>query len=73
MSFHSRKLIRQFANRAAQSKLISEGIKGSKLVIVPGANHSVSHEQPELFIATIREFIGRRATESGQSSVEDSL
>ena len=69
MSSHSRKLICQFAHRAGQSKLINEGIKGSKLVVVPGANHSVSHEQPEVFIATIREFIGK----SGQFSVEDSL
>jgi proline iminopeptidase len=36
---------------------IQKGIKGSKLVILPGCSHMAMDEKPELYVSTLRKFI----------------
>jgi pimeloyl-ACP methyl ester carboxylesterase len=43
------------------SEQIYEGIRGAELLIVPGATHSLSLEQPDLVYLKIEEFLVRRA------------
>ncbi|KAL1618235.1 hypothetical protein SLS56_010668 [Neofusicoccum ribis] len=40
-----------------QSKLIAERIPGSRLLVIPGANHSVQHEKNEEFVRAVRELL----------------
>lgn len=39
------------------SRIIADGIPGADLLIVPGANHSVHIEKPEIVLKRIREFL----------------
>ena len=45
-------------------KLIHDGIKGSKWVLIENAGHAVMYEKPEVFINTIIEFLDQ--TKNGQ-------
>jgi proline iminopeptidase len=36
---------------------IQKGIKGSKLVILPGCSHMAMDEKPELYVSTLRKFM----------------
>jgi len=38
-------------------KTIQRGIKGSRLVILPGCSHMAMDEKPELYVATLRNFL----------------
>ena len=38
-------------------KTIQRGIKGSRLVILPGCSHLAMDEKPELYVATLRNFL----------------
>jgi 3-oxoadipate enol-lactonase len=38
-------------------RLLAEGIRGARLVIIPGAGHAVSVDQPESFNKTLMEFL----------------
>jgi len=41
-----------------QSEILHNGIKGSKLVFIEDAGHTVSNEKPEEFNAALRDFVG---------------
>ncbi|KAL4903053.1 hypothetical protein BDW74DRAFT_180344 [Aspergillus multicolor] len=40
-----------------QSRVLAEGIRGARLVVVPGANHSVHLEKKEVVLGAIREIL----------------
>ncbi|KAJ6623570.1 prolyl aminopeptidase [Mycena sp. CBHHK59/15] len=41
----------------SQSKIIAVRIPNARLIVVPGANHSVQHEKNELFVQAVRELL----------------
>ncbi|BCS20469.1 alpha/beta fold hydrolase [Aspergillus puulaauensis] len=43
---------------AEQSRIIAGGIQGARLVVVPGANHSVHLEKNDVVLAAVRELLG---------------
>lgn len=43
---------------AEQSRIIADGIQGARLVIVPGANHSVHLEKNDIVLGAVRELLG---------------
>lgn len=45
---------------AEQSRIIADGIQGARLVIVPGANHSVHLEKNDIVLAAVRELLANR-------------
>lgn len=53
------------------SKSLIGGIRGARLVTIPGAGHSSSLEQPEAVIAAIQELL-RQSASANQQAVEPS-
>jgi 3-oxoadipate enol-lactonase len=50
-----------------QSEVLHKGIKGSKLLIIEDAGHTVSNEKPEEFNAALRDFLGTLGSGSSPS------
>ncbi|MCF1742538.1 alpha/beta fold hydrolase [Paradevosia shaoguanensis] len=44
----------------SQSRIIADTVPGAEYLEVPGANHPVHHEKPEIVLPAIRDFIARR-------------
>jgi 3-oxoadipate enol-lactonase len=48
------------ATPPAMSRELAAGLADSKLVVLPGCAHVPQLQAPELFLSTIRDFIGSR-------------
>lgn len=55
----------------AESRVLADGIPGSRLSVIPNAAHFPMIEQPEIFNTRLREFLGRIGPEDRSSAGRD--